>query len=260
MAKSSSSRKVARAARSGGGRRARQTGDRSPLFLGAMAAVVVIGILLVIWARSERDQSDDPVIDRADTLRAAYGVYDCDAFAANLPVDNDVDTSAGVVTFGDGLMYLPPEQAGQATLGDFFEEAGVELSDDRLDMPGRALVEGETECSDGVTGELRVLSWPSLDATEPEVTTEDLAGVVLTGEGQLITVAFVPPDTADADVPRPASEGALAAALGVDAPTSPTTTATTAAPGATPSSTAAGGASPTSATPSSTAAPTTTAG
>jgi hypothetical protein len=256
MAKSSSARKVARASRSGGGRRARQTGDRSPLFLGAMVAVVIIGVLLVIWARSERDRSDDPVVDAADTLRAAYGVYVCDAFAANLPVDNDVDTSAGVLTFGDGLMYLPPEQAGQATLGDFFEEAGVELSDDRLDMPGQPLVEGETECSDGVTGELRVLSWPSLDATEPEVTTEDLSGVVLSGEGQLITVAFVPPETADADIPRPASEGALAAALGVDAPaTTGATPSTTAASGATPTS-----AAPTTAAPATTAAPTTTAG
>jgi len=224
-----------------------------------MATVVVIGILLVIWARSERDRSDDPVVDAEDTVRAAYGVYVCDAFAANLPVDNDVDTSAGVLTFGDGLMYLPPEQAGQATLGDFFEEAGVELSDDRLDMPGQALVEGETECSDGVTGELRVLSWLSLDATEPEVTTEDLADVVLTGEGQLITVAFVPPETADADVPRPASEGALAAALEVDAPTT-SSPATTGAPGAAPPTTAAQGATPTTAPPPSTAAPTTTAG
>lgn len=259
MAKSSSARKVARAQRSGGGRRARQTGDRSPLFLGAMAAVVVIGVILVVWARSERDRSDDPVVDAEDTLRAAYGVYSCDAFTANLPVDNDVDTSAGVLTFGDGLMYLPPEQAGQATLGDFFEEAGVELTDDRLDMPGQPLVEGETECADGVTGELRVLSWPSLDATEPEVTTEDLADVVLTGEGQLITVAFVPPDTADADIPRPASEAALAAALGVDAPATSqpatTTPSTTAGSDGTPTS-----APPTTATPSTTAAPTTTAG
>jgi hypothetical protein len=254
MAKSSSARKVARAQRSGGGRRARQTGDRSPLFLGAMAAVVVIGILLVIWARSERDRSDDAVVDREETLRAAYGVYVCDAFLAPLPVDNDVDTSAGVVTFGDGLMYLPPEQAGQATLGDFFEEAGAELTDDRLDLPGQAIVEGETECSDGVTGELRVLSWPSMDATEPEVTTEDLADVVLTGEGQLITVAFVPPDTADGDIPRPASEAALAAALGLDAPTT-TTPSTTAGSGATSTS-----APPTTATPSTTAAPATTAG
>ena len=219
MAKSSSAKKVARAARSGGGRRARQATDRSTLFVIAMVAVVVVGLLLVAWARTERDQSNDPVVDADESLRAAYGVLVCDSFEANLPFDNDVDTAAGVLTFGDGLMYLPPEQSGQATLGDFFDEAGLDFSDESLELPGRTLVVEETECPDGETGELRVAVWSGLDPDAvPEIFSEDLRGIVLV-EGQLTTVAFVTPGTPDEAITRPPSDGALAASAGVDDPT-----------------------------------------
>ncbi|HSP60172.1 MAG TPA: hypothetical protein VLO09_03855, partial [Ornithinimicrobium sp.] len=53
MGKASSNKKVARAAKAGGGR-ARAAGERNILFPAALAAVVILGTLLVVYAREER--------------------------------------------------------------------------------------------------------------------------------------------------------------------------------------------------------------
>ena len=216
MARSSSSKKVDRAARAGGGRRARGQRERNLLFPVAMGIVVVIGLLAVVWARSERDAASEPTVDPDEALRAAIGVFNCDEFESNLPNDLDVNTSAGVVTFGDGLLYLPPEQAGRATVGDVFDEAELDFDDGSLELPGATLVGGETTCGDETAGELRVLRWTSLDSEAPEVFTSDLRDVVLGGSGESFVIAFVPPDSPDDAIPRPPSEPALARALGID--------------------------------------------
>lgn len=217
MARSSSAKKVARAARAGSGRRSRQTGERNLLFPLAMAVVVLVGVLAVLWARAERDRSDDPVVTDDTALRVAYGIYVCDTFASNLPADLDLITSAGVTTFGDGLFYVPPDAIGTATLGGAFDEADAELTDDAVRLPnGVAAVEGETTCGDDdQPGELRVVKWDSLtDDTPVEVATSGLRDVVFDAQGQSITLAFVPADTPDGEIPRPPSDGALAQFLG----------------------------------------------
>lgn len=253
MPRSSSAKKVARAARTGSGRRARQTGERNLLFPAAMVLVVVLGLLAVWWARSERDSSGEAVASDDTALRVAYGVYVCDTFASNLPSDLNLITSAGVTTFGDGLFYVPPDEIAGATLGDAFDEADAELSDEAVRLPGgTSAVEGETTCGDDeVDGELRVVKWDSLTDDEPvEVTTSDLREVVFDAEGQSITIAFVPADTPDADIPRPQSDAALADHLGVD-------TEPVGGEGGSPSTTAPGGTTTVAPT---TAAPTTTGG
>jgi hypothetical protein len=246
MARPSSAKKVARAARAGGGRRARAQRERNLLFPVAMGVVVLIGVLSVVWARSERDAATEPTVDPDEALRAAIGIYSCGEFESNLPSDLDVNTAAGVVTFGDGLLYLPPEQAGQATLGDVFDEAEVNFDDTELVLPNETLVSGETTCPDGSAAELRVLRWESLTDDTPEELTSDLRDLVLGGEGESIVVAFVPTSTATADIPRPPSEPALARALGLDDTGATSTTAvdttalTTPSTVATPPSTAGG--------------------
>lgn len=237
MARSSSAKKVARAARAGSGRRSRQTGERNLLFPLAMAAVVVIGLIAVIWARAEREDAATPE-EIADTdLRVAYGVFICDDFVTNLASDLDVITTAGVRTFGDGLFYVPSDEIGDATLGDAFDEADAELSDDAIRLPdGTSAVEGETTCGDDdVTGELRVVKWDSLlDDAPAAVVDTDLRDVAFDQEGQSITIAFVLPDTSDDDIPRPTSDVALADYLGIEvgasATTEPAAPSTTAAP------------------------------
>ena len=53
MGKASSNKKVARAAKAGGGR-ARAAGERNILFPAVLAAVVILGMVLVVYARNER--------------------------------------------------------------------------------------------------------------------------------------------------------------------------------------------------------------
>jgi len=73
MGKASSAKKVARAARAGGTRRA---GQRRPLgFPITVAAVVILGVLLVGFARNQRDANAKPEV--GDHWHAAYGVFTC---------------------------------------------------------------------------------------------------------------------------------------------------------------------------------------
>jgi hypothetical protein len=176
MAKSKSGGKVARAAKAGGGRRARQTAERSLLFPAAMAVVVVLGIAAVFLARDQRDVT--PNLD--DHWHSAFGIYVCDTFEADLPNDSVNDLS-GIHTHGDGLIHIHPfavaDRTGpRANLGAFFDESELELTDEQVQTPTRTIVEGETKCTDAdgneVDGELRVLRWNSASADDPIVYTE----------------------------------------------------------------------------------------
>ena len=64
MGKASSNKKVARAAKAGGGR-ARAAGERNILFPAALAVVVILGTLLVVYAREER--TADPTVPNFET-------------------------------------------------------------------------------------------------------------------------------------------------------------------------------------------------
>ena len=81
MGKASSAKKVARAARAGGTRR---PGQRRNLgFPILIAAVVVIGVSLVVFARSNREATAAPrsqANEESDHWHAALGVYQCDHF------------------------------------------------------------------------------------------------------------------------------------------------------------------------------------
>src|SRR3546814_18842365 len=79
MGKASSNKKVARAAKAGGGR-ARAAGERNILFPTMLAAVVILGTLLVVYARDERSAEALPApLSNEDHWHAAYGVSVCDA-------------------------------------------------------------------------------------------------------------------------------------------------------------------------------------
>src|SRR3954466_4897199 len=73
MGKASSAKKVARAARAGGSRRA---GQRRALgFPLTVFLVVALGLTLVGFARSERITNAEPKV--GDHIHAAYSVYTC---------------------------------------------------------------------------------------------------------------------------------------------------------------------------------------
>ena len=222
MGKTSSNKKVARAAKAGGGR-ARSAGERNVLFPAALAVVVILGTLLVVYAREERSATalKRPLANE-DHWHAAHGFYVCDEFLPDLP-EYHPPQNRGVHGHGDGLVHIHPfstARSGEnATLRNFIADGGEmlgggdQLDDDRLGVPGgETYVEGEDSC-DGVDGDpiVQVAVWDTsfaaADGQEPDrVVTEDLGSFRFEADGLVYTIAFAPPD---AEIPPPSSVESL---------------------------------------------------
>src|SRR3954470_8767198 len=231
MGKASSAKKVARAARAGGSRRA---GQRRALGVPlTVFRVVAWGLTLVLVARGERITNAEPKV--GDHIHAAYSVYTCvpdtggaegsttttapadgstttapaeesttrapaDASTTTAPADGSsttVPTSTtaggpsttiageggvpgefqapftdatqdvlGIHTHGDGVIHTHPfasSVAGRsATLGVFFDQVGLQISDNKLTLPGgQVFEEGVTKCQGGKDGVVEIAQWSS---------------------------------------------------------------------------------------------------
>ena len=209
MGKASSSKKVARAASTGGGRTSR---GRMPwMWYLSMTAVVTLGVLGIAVSRSDLDQAaaDPPVIGQ-DHWHAAYGIFICDEFHPGLqdaPQANGRTDPYGIHSHGDGLIHIHPTSSRasgkNAKLGVFMDDVGVELTSDSLDMPdGEKLTSGKSKCGSKV-GRVRVVEWETPDSKIEKRVTGDPNDLRLK-QAQVITIAFVPEGT---DVPKPPSAG-----------------------------------------------------
>ena len=226
MGKASSNKKVARAAKAGGGR-ARAAGERNLVFPAALALVVILGTLLVVYAREDRAATAlEAPIAFEDHWHSAYGIYVCDEFLPDLP-EFTAPQNGGNHTHGDGLFHIHPfssARAGEnATLTNWFLDAGAvlgggdTLSDDTLAVPGGdQYVEGETECQgvDEDAGEpiVQVAVWElagkAVDGEEPDrIVTEDFDSIRFEKDGMAFTIAYAPED---AELPPPPGGGAAA--------------------------------------------------
>ena len=204
MGRASSSKKVARAASTGGGRTA---GKSRPLgWYTAIALVTILGIAGIVVSRAEYRQElaagadgSAPVANK-DHWHSAYGIYACNKF---LPPITDESDPKGIHTHSDGLIHTHPfvrSAAGRnATLAVFADAAGLELEDDRIEVPGGDTYEaGDTKCN----GEDAVVQVKVND----KVVTEELANIKLDDKA-LITIAFAPKGT---ELPDPPSAKDLA--------------------------------------------------
>lgn len=222
MGKASSSKKVARAAKAGGGR-ARAAGERNFLFPAALSAVVVLGLVLVVYARDTRSAEalERPFVNE-DHWHSSYGIYVCDGFVPDLP-EYIAPQNGGNHTHGDGLIHIhpfSPTRAGTgATLVNWLEDAGTALGgggvleDDRLEIPaGETFEEGEDSCG-GDDGEaiVQVAIWDTaraaLDGDDPTIVTQGFDDIRFDTDGQAFTIAFAPEG---ADIPPPATTADLA--------------------------------------------------
>ena len=227
MGRASSSKKVARAASTGGGRTAR--GARPIAWYAAIALVVVLGVAGIVFSRSERRQelaagaNSTPPVANKDHWHAAYGVYLCDEFA---PAITDERDPKGIHTHGDGIIHIHPfvrsSSGKNATLKVFADATGMDLSDDQLQLPGgKEYKSGETKCGDK-TGIVQV-------KVNDKVITKEVASIN-PKDGDLITIAFAPKG---ADLPPPPSASDLARLNPQTEQIEPATDATTTtAPGA----------------------------
>jgi hypothetical protein len=110
MGKASSAKKVARAARAGGNRR---SGQRRPLgFPVAIGAVVLIGLVLVLFARDRRNANAFPRANQ-DHVHSAYDTYVCvsDAEAAQA---GGATTTTAPAAAGDAATTTTAETATTA--------------------------------------------------------------------------------------------------------------------------------------------------
>ena len=237
MGRASSSKKVARAAGTGGGRLGRSS---RPLGWYAFIVVVtILGVTGIVFSRAERraelvaSADGSAPLAGKDHWHNAYGFYLCDKYAPNLG-----DISGGIHSHADGLIHIEPltrrESGKNATLARFLDAADVEIDDDSLQLPGgKEYEEGKTKCGDkdGVM-QLKVND-------EPPVKT----GLTLRKmeEGDVVTIAFAPEGS---ELPKPPSEAALRDQLagggtqmpGQAPPSVPTTTPAASEPETTTSS------------------------
>lgn len=212
MGSSSSAKKVARLAQRGKGKKIRAGGGS--VFPLVVAGVVVVGLLLVIYARASVPGLDTEA-EASVQRRAAFGVYVCDEFVTLPAPAATAFAEFGVTDLQDGVVLMqaqPADGNGGPRLGAFLSAFGVTLNDTELVIPGvddeaeRRLVEGTDECADG-EGLLSVKVWnPASDANSGQTFITAFSDIRLPDDGMGFTIAFTPRNT---EVPLPASVAAL---------------------------------------------------
>lgn len=253
MARGSTSRRVARAAATGGGRTSR---GKAPIgWYGLIALIVVLGLASVAWSRYERTHPQSSSAQAGapttkDHWRAAIAFDICGTTQPNLP--KSPNQAAGFTTKGDGIVYINPKNSSEtgknANLGKFVSEyPGLKLTSTYLQYPNQRTYADGDKCGSSL-GEVQVKEWTSLADTTGHLVSGDPTKLQFK-DGQLITVGFVQKGQS---LPRPASASALSQAP--PSSSGPSSKATTNAPS--PSSTPASStAPPTSKAPSSTTHP-----
>ncbi|MET0662332.1 MAG: hypothetical protein ABWZ42_04290 [Ilumatobacteraceae bacterium] len=218
---SSSTKKAAKLAKSGQGKKVRfQGGTTFPLIV---AIIVVLGLALVVYARQSRPAADasEPTID--DHWHQAYGFYLCDTWvqlAGNKEASTDPGfdefARTGIHSHDDGVIHWHPATSASvgrnAKLSVFLDVYGVELSDDKLVFPEdqRSLLpeafredgtfeEDETKCTiDGEEqdAELKVIVWDNFSDTDDGTTyVADFDNIAVNQDAMVFSIAFVPTDT-----------------------------------------------------------------
>jgi hypothetical protein len=204
MGKASSSKKVARAAGTGGGRTHR---GRTPwTYFSVLALVVVLGILIT-W--TSRDRRLSQINNRGDTpptvgtvWNMGYGVYECGKFA---PAITHARNPQGITTGnGDGIIHIHPTTkaaAGKnATLGKFASAAGMKLNAATLQVPGGKLWLDGDSCQ-GKPGHVYTKVFAFAGDKVGTLQNVDPRNVPLSDQS-LVTIAFVP-ESAKNSIPPP---------------------------------------------------------
>jgi len=241
MGKASSNKKVARVARTGGGRTARGRG--SLVWPGVLTLTVVLGTSLIFYSRAQNQtNSDNLAPKRGDHWHAAYAFYVCDKF---LPPITDQTDPLGVHTHGDGVIHVHPTSIASsgtnAIFARFMEAVKGKVSTSEIEVPGQKTMKNDMKCGQK-QGRVEARTWAAGASTSSDgkVVLGNPADIRL-ADRELITIAFVPSGT---KVPPPPSAGQLNALSDVTpaATVPPATTApiegTTPTTAASPSTTA----------------------
>jgi hypothetical protein len=228
VGKASSAKKVAKVAESARGVKVRE--PRGKVFPVALAAVIILGTLLVAWSRqsSIAAAGTEPLV--GEHWHVAYGVYNCDKWLGNVQTNSETGTIAdtykvtGIHTHGDGVVHIHPFGSNgvgkNAKLGTFMNMIGGKLTDTKLEMPeGLGTLTNGEKCGDKPAS-LRVLTWESTtNPGTPKKYLTDFNSIRFTKNGMAVAILFMPDDATDAQVngllpPSAANLEALGAADG----------------------------------------------
>jgi hypothetical protein len=215
MGKASSAKKVARAARAGGSTKQRKRNWGFPL---GIAAIVIVGTLVVVVARDSDQTASATAPTTNDHWHAAYGIYVCDAFVDPIPQEPEGADKLGIHTHGDGIMHIHPFTGGasgkNATFATFGKTSGVEFSSSGLTMPDGTEYEDGYDCN-GTPAVVTVSQWNNADEiladpTNPPppdvVYTEDFGSIHFDNDRMAFTIAVAPEGTT---IPPPQSLATL---------------------------------------------------
>jgi hypothetical protein len=194
MGKASSSKKVARAAGTGGGRTHR---GRTPwTYFSLLAAVVIVGVLLTWTSRDRRLSQINTQGNTPPTVgtvwNEGYAVYECGKFA---PAITHAPDPYGITTGNaDGIIHIHPTTkavAGKnATLGKFASAVGMKLNAATLQVPGGKLHQDGDSCQ-GHPGHVYVKEFAFAGDTSGSLQNVDPRNVPLADQA-MVTIAFVP--------------------------------------------------------------------
>jgi hypothetical protein len=198
MGKASSSKKVARAAGTGGGRTARA---RTPWTYSAVIVVIVVIGVLITWTSRSRYENQLAAATNANASVAptvggtpwyeGYAVDICGTFAE--PIDKPA-TASGISTAGNGVITIAPKKkryAGKnATLGVFAHSVGLTLGTNEIGLPGGRLHVNGDDCG-SQPAKLYVKEFPFVGAPGALQTNVEPTSVLLANDA-LVTLAFVP--------------------------------------------------------------------
>lgn len=240
--------------------RIRARGRRGPRrggatwFYGAVAFVVIVGVVLVVVSRSSTadvpPQPGNPSTGEAgDHWHAAIAGNVCGEWVSDPPefetAADNTNVRVGIHTHGDGFMHIHPftksEGGDNATLGRFLTYGGWSASEDSLSLwagpqsaPDATRFSDGDKCPEGTkyAGKQGVVKW-SVDCKNREGNPSDYKPA----DGDVIALAFVPKGT-EIGVP-PNSSAAPSNDGGSDTPIN-NKGCRTAGPGATTTTTVAG--------------------
>jgi hypothetical protein len=226
MGKASSSKKVARAAGTGGGRTHR---GRTPwTYFSVIALVAILGVIGTVASRDRRLTAINNQGATAPTVgtiwNEGYAVYACGKFLA--PITHAKNPYGITTGNGDGIIHIDPtvkSAAGKnATLGKFASAVGMKLNAAELQVPGGKLYLDGNSCS-GKASHVYVMQFNFAGATTGTLATIDPRNILLVDQS-LLTIAFVPAADKNSIPPPPATVQANLTKLAPAAKTTPSTT------------------------------------
>ncbi|MCU1351510.1 MAG: hypothetical protein JWM05_719 [Acidimicrobiales bacterium] len=208
MAKPSSAKKVARvAARSGGAKSANK--QRNWLFPAAIVAIVVLGLGVLVYARSNSQavtgNKTPPRAHLSDTQPYDHwhAAFDISVCGKELPplTDPTADDPLGIHTHGDGLIHIHPfvtRAAGKlATMSRFWSHENLQVTNAGFKTPdGKVYEVGKTTCN-GKPAVLRLAKWDealqaAAGAKPTEIVTSNFGATRFTRDYMAFTLAFGP--------------------------------------------------------------------